>query len=225
MSAVSYLGHCTVGVSKPAHQFSRSCLISYATSRSLQLSLPIPRGLAYSTTTLPLFSALLLELGYVSTRRQQQQRQRKRQLLADSTHSPLVIIAHITVVIYSTAVITLLGTHATPSSELDCGLRERWVSLFRQKNEVIRTIQDRFQCCGFKNPKDMAWPFADKNHRADACELDFGRDQGCLDAWKGEERRLAGILMAVVGLVSLWQVRKYSSGQECQAHVSRFVLY
>ena len=181
--------------------------VSYATSRSLQLSLPIPRGLTYSTTTLPLISALLLELGYISSRRQRQQG--KRQQPAASTRPPSIIIAHIVVVVYSTTVITLLGTHAAPSSELDCGLRERWISLFQQKNEVIRAIQDVFQCCGFKNPKDMAWPFADKNHRADACEMDFGRTQGCWEAWKGEERRLAGILMAVVGLVSLWQVRRY----------------
>jgi len=120
---------------------------------------------------------------------------------------PLVIVANTLIFIYSTAVITLLGTHAAPPSGLDCGLHERWQKLFRSKNrDAIRTIQDAFNCCGLTNSRDMAWPFPDKNHDVDSCETSFNRNSGCLAAWKAEEQQIAGILIAVVGMVFLWQV-------------------
>jgi hypothetical protein len=75
-----------------------------------------------------------------------------------------------------------------------------------KKVEGIRTIQQAFNCCGLKNSKDMAWPFPDKEHKVTACETTFGHSNGCFGPWKGEEQRVAGILMAVVGLVFIWQV-------------------
>ncbi|OAG05135.1 uncharacterized protein CC84DRAFT_1206621 [Paraphaeosphaeria sporulosa] len=173
------------------------------TTISAVLSLPIPNGLAYATTILPIVSGLLLEAGYDLTRRQER---RKRLNRGDIQRPPLVIIANTLIFIYSTVVITLLGTHAAPPSGLDCGLHERWMTIYRNKNvEAVRTIQDAFKCCGLKNSRDMAWPFPDKTHKATACEEAFGRTNGCLDSWKGEERRMAGILMAVVALVFVWQ--------------------
>ena len=104
-------------------------------------------------------------------------------------------------------VITLLGTYAAPESELSCKLDRRWNYLFaHKKDESIRTIQDVFKCCGYKNSHDQAWPFPDKSHNIYACENAFGRKNGCLEAWKGEEKRIAGILMGMVALVFVWQV-------------------
>lgn len=103
--------------------------------------------------------------------------------------------------------ITLLGTHAAPSSILDCGLHERWQALFKAKDsDAIRAIQDAFNCCGLTNSKDMAWPFPDKSHDAHACEKAFDRTNGCLGAWKAEEQQTAGMFIAVVGMVFVWQV-------------------
>lgn len=76
--------------------------------------------------------------------------------------------------------------------------------------ERIKTIQDVFNCCGLKNSRDMAWPFPDKTHTPRSCEETFGRTNGCLGQWKAEEQRVAGIQMAVVALVFLWQVRPTS---------------
>ncbi|KAF2639219.1 hypothetical protein P280DRAFT_470597 [Massarina eburnea CBS 473.64] len=180
-----------------------TALAGYAASRAEQLSLPIPKSLAYATTLLPAVSGLLLEAGYDLTRVQER---RKRLPRGDTPRPPFVIVANTVIFIYSTVVITLLGTHAAPSPGLNCGLREKWTTMFSRKNvEKIRTIQQSFSCCGFQNSRDMAWPFPDKTHKVTACETTFGHTNGCLGAWKGEEQRIAGTLMAVVGLVVIWQ--------------------
>jgi hypothetical protein len=72
--------------------------------------------------------------------------------------------------------------------------------------KAIQAIQNAFDCCGLKNPTDMAWPFQDKTHDQFACEIRYGRKNGCFDAWKAEEQQVAGILIAVVGMVFIWQV-------------------
>jgi hypothetical protein len=122
---------------------------------------------------------------------------------------PLVIIANTLIFIYSTVVITLVGTHAAPPPGLDCGLRNRWQTLFHLKHApAIRQIQDAFNCCGLANSRDMAWPFPDKIHKPTACEETYrGRASGCLGAWRAEELQIAGLLMAVIGMVFIWQVR------------------
>ncbi|KAF9737942.1 hypothetical protein PMIN06_008869 [Paraphaeosphaeria minitans] len=180
-----------------------TALAAYATSNATKLSLPIPNGLAYATTFLPVISGLLLEAGYDLTRRKER---RKRLNRGEIQRPPLVIIANTLIFIYSTVVVTLLGTHAAPPSGLDCGLRERWSTLYRNKDvDAVRTIQDTFKCCGLKNSRDMAWPFPDKTHKPTACEESFGHTNGCLGPWKTEEQRMAGILMAVVALLFVWQ--------------------
>jgi hypothetical protein len=167
---------------------------------------PISDTLTGFTTALPIVSGLLLECGYDLTRRQERRQHLSR---GEIQRPPLVIVANTLIFIYSTVVITLVGTHAAPPSGLDCGLRERWQTLFKHKDaSAIRQIQDAFECCGFANSHDMAWPFPDKTHKADACEVTYhGRMNGCLRSWKAEEQVIAGMLMVVVGMVFLWQVR------------------
>lgn len=121
---------------------------------------------------------------------------------------PFVIVANFVIFIYSTVVITLLGTHVGPPSDLDCGLRKQWQSMFHLKDSrSIRVIQDQYNCCGFASPSDMAWPFPDKSHKADACKTSFGRTGSCMGPWKAEEQHIAGLLMGAVGLVVVWAVR------------------
>lgn len=72
---------------------------------------------------------------------------------------------------------------------------------------MIKEIQNALQCCGLMNSHDRAWPFPDKRHGIDACELRYGRNVGCIGRWKDEEQRLAGLLMGAVGFVVVWQVR------------------
>ncbi|KAF2256761.1 hypothetical protein BU26DRAFT_513534 [Trematosphaeria pertusa] len=180
-----------------------AALSGYASTRTDRLSIPISNGLSYATTVLPVVAGLLLEGGYDLTRA----RERRQRLPRSQTpRAPLVIVANTLIFIYSTVVITLMGTHAAPPSGLDCGLRESWTAMYSHKRvERIKTIQDVFNCCGLKNSRDMAWPFPDKTHTPRSCEETFGRTNGCLGQWKAEEQRVAGIQMAVVALVFLWQ--------------------
>lgn len=178
-------------------------LAAYAASRANARSIPISDTLTSFATALPVVSGLLLECGYDLTRREER---RKKLGRGDIQRPPLVIIANTLIFIYSSVVVTLLGTHAAPPSALNCGLRERWQTLFRGKEaDAIRAIQDAFQCCGLTNSHDMAWPFPDKSHDQRACENMFGRTTGCLGAWKAEEQRIAGMLIGVVGMVFIWQ--------------------
>jgi hypothetical protein len=182
---------------------------SYASSRSNDRSVPISNTLTGFTTALPVLAGLLLEGGYDFTRRQER---RKRLSRGEIQRPPLVIIANTIIFIYSTVVITLLGTHAAPPSGLDCALHSTWQKLFRSKDfAAIRTIQDAFNCCGLMNSSDMAWPFPDKTQGVHACEAAFGRSNGCFPAWKAEEQRVAGLLIGVVAMVFVWQARSTHS--------------
>jgi hypothetical protein len=166
---------------------------------------------------LPILAGLLLEGGYDFTRHQER---RQRLGRGEIERPPLVIIANTIIFIYSTVVITLLGTHAAPPSGLDCGLHNRWQKLFKTKDkDAIRKIQDAFSCCGLTNPRDMAWPFPDKTHDAHACERAFGRSNGCLAPWKAEEQRIAGLLIGVVAMVFLWQVRSITHFAELPTYL------
>ncbi|KAF2005124.1 hypothetical protein P154DRAFT_518682 [Amniculicola lignicola CBS 123094] len=178
-------------------------LSGYAASQSSKLAIPIPSTLTGFTTALPIVAGVLLEAGYDLTRRQER---RKGIAKGDTTRPPLVIIANTLIFIYSSVVITLLGTHVGPTGDINCGLERSWRDMFRHKDdETIRTIQDAFKCCGLINSHDQAWPFPDKDHKADACEKQFGRTRGCFGPWRGTEQRMAGVLMGVVGLVFIWQ--------------------
>ncbi|KAF2197308.1 hypothetical protein GQ43DRAFT_496428 [Delitschia confertaspora ATCC 74209] len=181
-----------------------TALAGYATSRSNKLSIPISSTLSGLTTLLPILSGLFLEAGYDITRLNEKRRHVPQDQIQ---RPPLVIVANTLIFIYSTVVITLLGTHAAPPPGLNCSLQERWTTLFRQKDaEAIRTIQDAFQCCGLMNAHDRAWPFPDKTHDARACERQLERSKGCFGPWRAEEQRVAGMLMMAVGLVFLWQL-------------------
>ncbi|KAH8730563.1 hypothetical protein GQ44DRAFT_768324 [Phaeosphaeriaceae sp. PMI808] len=178
-------------------------LAGYVSSRANQRSVPISDVLTGFTTGLPILAGLLLEGGYGYTRHQERQKGLSR---GTTQRPPLVIVANTIIFIYSTVVITLLGTHTGPGSGLNCGLRERWQNLYRSKDEdAIKTIQDVFSCCGFANSRDMPWPFPSKTHGVDSCEKAFGRTNGCFAPWKAEEQKIAGLLMGVVGMVFTWQ--------------------
>ncbi len=184
-------------------------IASYAASRANRLSVPISETLTGFATALPIISGILLECGYDLTRRKEHRAHLER---GEIQRPPFVIVANFIILIYSSVVITLLGTHAAPPSELDCGLQRQWQDLFRHKDSsAIRTIQDQYNCCGLANSRDMAWPFPDRSHQADACEISFGRTNGCLGPWMAEEQHVAGLLMGAVGLVIIWAVRKVQS--------------
>lgn len=103
---------------------------------------------------------------------------------------------------------TLSLTFVLPPDSLGCGLETRWQKLFASKNEkAIKAIQDAFQCCGFHNVKDRAWPFG-INHPS-VCGDVFGRSNGCLEAWRKAEQIDAGLFVVVAGVVfsiKVWKI-------------------
>lgn len=110
-------------------------------------------------------------------------------------------------VIYETALATLALTHVAPPSELICGLERQWGAMFSNKNaEAIRRIQEQFQCCGFRNVQDRAWPFPDRGHTARACVESFGRSNGCLGGWRQMEQVTAGLILLIAVVAFLLKV-------------------
>jgi len=180
-----------------------TALACFAASRALHLSLPIPSTLTGFTAALPIISGLLLQAGHSFIN---QNIKRNKSLLSKSPPPPYIFIVNTVILIYSSVVITLLGTHVAPASDLLCGLESRWKKMYSNKDNAIKEIQDALQCCGLMNSHDRAWPFPDKTHKATACEERFERTTGCIQRWRGEEQRVGGILMGVVGLVVIWEL-------------------
>jgi hypothetical protein len=183
-------------------------LTSYAASRASNLSLPIPKSLTGFTSSLPIIAGLLLEGSYDLTHRRSG---RNRSVPSPPPTALYTIIANVLILVYSTVVITLLGTHTGPASSLLCNLNDRWLSLYRAKDgDAIRTIQDTLKCCGLHKTYDKAFPFPDKEHDIHSCEERFGWSQSCFEGWRGQEQSMSGVLMGIVGLVVIWQVRDRS---------------
>ena len=110
--------------------------------------------------------------------------------------------------VFESVLATLAGTHYSPPGSLDCALRGTWEKLYRgHHGKSIRTIQDTFDCCGFSDQQDMAWPFPNATRGSDACLLRYEREQACLQPWREEERKVAIMLMVVPIAVFVWQVR------------------
>lgn len=106
--------------------------------------------------------------------------------------------AFLALTIYETVIATLALTHMVPPDDLICGLQRQWYRLYSKKDATaIRRIQDAYQCCGLVTPKDHAWPFQDKNNKADACITAFDRHKGCLLDWRQDEQIYAGLLLLV----------------------------
>ena len=110
-------------------------------------------------------------------------------------------------VIYDTVLATLALTNMAPPNALTCNLERRWSRMFSDKNaQLIRGIQERHQCCGFRSSRDRAWPFPDRDHTAAACAQTFGRQQGCLGGWRQDMQITAGLILLVAAAVFLLKV-------------------
>ncbi|KAF2668233.1 hypothetical protein BT63DRAFT_425557 [Microthyrium microscopicum] len=160
----------------------------------IKYSLPIPIVIAALTTALPTLS------GFAT-----------KAFAARSTSSGLANLS-IQLLFFLQAVLVALS--ASQLGGTDCSLHTRWQSLFRAKDEGhIRTIQDGFNCCGYANTVDMAWPFPSKTSDPRRCEETFDRTASCLDSWRGEEKIVASLLLAVNVLITLWQICVVYRGQ------------
>ena len=110
--------------------------------------------------------------------------------------------------IYETIIATLSLTYLIPPNSLHCGLNDKWQQLFVARDErSLKTIQDSFDCCGFKTPKDRAWPF--REQKPSPCAEALGRTKSCLGEWKKAEQVNAGLFLLVALVVFIIKVQPY----------------
>jgi len=117
-------------------------------------------------------------------------------------------------VIFDTVIATLALDNMVPPSDLVCPLERHWTQLFSSKNvAIIRTIQERHQCCGFRSVQQMPWPFPDRSHTAASCAQTFGRQQGCLGGWRQDQQITAGLMLLVAIVVFVLKVSNTNSNR------------
>ncbi|PNS16950.1 hypothetical protein CAC42_4914 [Sphaceloma murrayae] len=185
-------------------------IAAYALHSSSKYALPIPNALSALALALPPIAGITIETSNaLATAMATSPKHRKNE---KSTIPPVLLpstLAIAALLIYETVVATLAGTRISPIDGLNCNLQERWQGLFHDKNvDRMRKIQDAFQCCGFRNVRDMAWPFPDRDHGADACQTLYKgqRTSGCLEGWRGEERTASALMLVVAIGTFLWMV-------------------
>lgn len=115
--------------------------------------------------------------------------------IADQLHSVLL-----------TAIATVALTYLFPDNILSCHLEQQWQSYFQAKDtQSIRAIQDGFQCCGLRSIRDRAWPFKDRNHGDNACEVQLGYRQSCFMPWSEQQQTASWMVFAAAALS--WAVK------------------
>ncbi|KAL4957017.1 hypothetical protein BDW69DRAFT_181031 [Aspergillus filifer] len=167
--------------------------LSWSQTRSLYLPLPtwIP---AIATILASLTLILLITLPMFANTIS------RPQTSAINFTTLLQLLSHFHTILHS-IIATLALAYLYPHSILSYTLEQQWQSFFVTKNSAaIQSIQDRYQCCGLRSIHDRAWPFKDKTHGDNACELQFGYNKPCIQQWASGQRRISWmVFVAVVG--------------------------
>jgi hypothetical protein len=109
--------------------------------------------------------------------------------------------------VISTIVATVALAYLFPDRFLSCELDQQWLALFQSKNShAIRSIQDEFQCCGLRSLHDRAWPFKDRNHGDNACELQLRYQRSCFAPWREHQQRTSWMVFAAAVFVFVAKV-------------------
>ncbi len=171
-------------------------LSRYAFQQIRSLSLPIPPALGLFTILLPLITGISTRGAYGLIKR------------ASKKEDYLLTIPLIGVLgfqlIYETVIATLAIGYIVPPSALACDLDQKWLLLYREKDEkAIRAIQDRFNCCGLNSVFDRAFPFSGGRSE---CSRVFGRDKSCFGEWRQAEQLSAGLFLLVALVVFMIKV-------------------
>ncbi|KAL4921507.1 hypothetical protein BDW62DRAFT_198075 [Aspergillus aurantiobrunneus] len=173
------------------HQVSILSLIFGALSwaRTSSSFLPLPPWIPVTATLLPILTSITLFSARVLQFK-----------IPNHLTQPLHLLDSIHTILLATLA-TLALAYLFPDSILSCHLENQWQAFFQAKNaHVIRAIQDQFQCCGFRSIRDRAYPFKDRTHGDDACEVQYGYRQSCLGPWRGEQQGASWmVFVAVVG--------------------------
>ena len=111
--------------------------------------------------------------------------------------------------VISTILATIALVYLFPDRILSCNLDQQWQGFFQSKDShAIRSIQDGFRCCGLRSLHDRAWPFKDRDHGDNACELQLGYQRSCFAPWREYQQStswmvFAAVIFVFVGRVSL----------------------
>ncbi|THW92835.1 hypothetical protein D6C84_08259 [Aureobasidium pullulans] len=183
-----------------------TAMAAYAVHQNSTLSLPIPSTLTTLTLALAPFAGLCIEtstaLASSLAQHPKLRHRHARNFPAVLLPSTLTILG---LLVYITVVATLSGTHISPVGGLGCALREKWQTMFQHKSgSKIRTIQEALKCCGFRNVRDMPFPFPGHGIAVDTCEMQYGYHVGCEGAWRDKERTVAGLMIGVAVGVFVW---------------------
>lgn len=104
--------------------------------------------------------------------------------------------------ILSTIIATVAITYLYPDNILSCHIEKQWQSYFQTRNSnAIRTIQDNLQCCGLRSTRDRAWPFKDRTHGDNACELQLGYQRSCFEPWRAQQRYVSWMVFTAAVLI------------------------
>ena len=109
--------------------------------------------------------------------------------------------------IMSTIAATVALAYLFPDRILSCNLEQQWQGFFQLKNaHAIRSIQDEFRCCGLRSLHDRAWPFKDRTHGDNACELQLGYQRSCFAPWREQQQNTSWMIFAAVIFVFVAKV-------------------
>lgn len=126
--------------------------------------------------------------------------------------------------ILEVVVATIVLSHIIPDSILGCRIEKQWQTYFQTKNsDAIRTIQDKLHCCGLRSLYDRAWPFKDRDHGDNTCEVQIGYKRSCFSPWK-EQQQLTSSMVVVAALLS-WLCRVRDMKAIFYVPIYRLTLY
>ncbi|KAF3931241.1 hypothetical protein ABW19_dt0207502 [Dactylella cylindrospora] len=114
------------------------------------------------------------------------------------------------------APIVLLTNSAQSLGPSDCQLQGLWRSWFQAKNEApVHDLQTKLQCCGYKTPLDMAYPFPYKPKKgnqgepilADACyKISKEKAGPCYPLWEEQVKTAGGLMVASNSVMAILKV-------------------
>lgn len=132
----------------------------------------------------------------------------KHRQAAKSTIPPILLPGTLTLallLIYETVMATLAGARIAPIPPITAALKAKWEAMYAARDDRhINRLQTRFKCCGFEGPGDMSLPRGEAVCMPD--KHGVVAEVGCLEKWRGEQRLVAGIMLAVAVGVFIWMV-------------------
>lgn len=112
----------------------------------------------------------------------------------------LFILSSYIAVVAPVIMAVIAGVYAFSADARMCTSELHWKRWFQYKDEeVIRSIQESFRCCGFNSMRDRAWPFPSRDTDAGACQRTSGFRTHCGPLWEDQLQVTARLcLMASV---------------------------